>query len=81
MSVYTASLGVTCTHCHIEGDWVAGTKPAHAMVATMNRIFVEIPTYFDAAVRTPRTQCFMCHQGATTPQRVRPGGSLNASRR
>ena len=63
MSVYSASLGVTCTHCHVDGDWQDATKRPHQTVALMNTIFDLIPTYFDPAVRAPRTQCYMCHQG------------------
>ena len=71
MSVYAASLGVACTHCHEDGDWAAATRPAHAMVARMLPIFDEIPKYFESS-RQPRTQCYMCHQGQTTPQRTAP---------
>ena len=69
MSVYAASLGVECTHCHEQGDWRATTKPAHAMVAKMLPIFDEIPKHFDES-RRPTTQCYMCHQGRLTPQRT-----------
>lgn len=69
MSVYSASLGVACTHCHVDGDWTAGTKRPHQMVAPMGTIFDLIPTYFDSAVREPRTQCYMCHQGRTRIER------------
>ena len=70
MSVYSASLGVACSHCHVDGDWSAGTKQGHRTVALMATIFDLIPTYFDSAVRAPRTQCFMCHQGRTRIERV-----------
>ena len=69
MSVYSASLGVECTHCHEAGNWAAATKPAHAMVAKMLPIFDEIPKHFDES-RRPTTQCYMCHQGGRTPERV-----------
>lgn len=69
MSVYAASLGVGCTHCHEAGNWTAATKPAHAMVEKMLPIFDEIPKHFDKA-RMPPTQCYMCHQGQRTPQRA-----------
>ena len=68
MSVYAASLGVECTHCHEAADRAANTKPAKAMVARMLPIFAEIPKYFDAA-RRPATQCYMCHHGATKPEK------------
>jgi hypothetical protein len=70
MSVYSASLGVACGHCHVDGDWTAGTKRAHQTVALMATIFDLIPIYFDSAVRAPRTQCFMCHQGRTRVERA-----------
>jgi hypothetical protein len=69
MSVYSASLGVACSHCHVDEDWATGSKRPHQMVARMAPIFDLIPTYFDIAVRAPRTQCYMCHQGRTAIER------------
>ncbi len=69
MSVYSASLGVECTHCHEIGSFSAPTKPGYAMVAKMLPIFDEIPKYFADSPRKPVTQCYMCHQGEKTPQR------------
>ena len=68
MSVYAASLGVACTHCHEARNWTAAAKPAHAMVEKMLPIFDEIPKHFDKS-RMPQTQCYMCHQGQTIPER------------
>jgi hypothetical protein len=42
MSVYAASLGVECAHCH-ETARALNTKPAKAMVPVMLTIFDEIP--------------------------------------
>ncbi len=67
MSVYAASLGVDCSHCH-TANRADNTKPAKAMVARMSAVFDEIPKYFDPS-RQPRTQCYMCHQGQVTPER------------
>jgi formate-dependent nitrite reductase cytochrome c552 subunit len=69
MSVYAASLGVDCSHCHEPGNWAAETRPAHARVALMLPIFEEIPKHFEES-RMPRTQCYMCHQGHTIPERA-----------
>jgi len=69
MSVYAASLGAECTHCHEAGNWAATTKSPHAMVSRMLPIFDEIPKHFDKAVRMPSTQCYMCHQGKPKPAR------------
>lgn len=69
MSVYAASLGVDCSHCH-ESDRALNTRPGKALVREkMLPIFEEIPKHFDKAVRMPQTQCFMCHQGGTKPAR------------
>lgn len=67
MSVYAASLGVDCSHCH-DTDRKANTKAPKAMVARMLPIFDEIPKHFDDS-RRPVTQCYMCHQGSTKPPR------------
>ena len=69
MSVYSASLGVECSHCHQPGSFSAPTKPAYGMVAKMLPIFDEIPKHFDAT-RRPTTQCYMCHQGKRMPERL-----------
>lgn len=68
MSVYSASLGVDCSHCHERGNWVSASKAPHATVRTMVGLFDELPTYFTKE-RMPLFQCFMCHQGAPKPQR------------
>jgi len=70
MSVYAASLGVDCSHCHVAGDWPARAKAAHQMVTTMSTIFDLIPGYFENATRMPRTQCYMCHQGRIRVERA-----------
>lgn len=67
MSVYAASLGVDCSHCH-DADRKENTKAPKAMVARMLPIFDEIPKHFDET-RRPVTQCYMCHQGKITPER------------
>jgi hypothetical protein len=71
MSVYAASLGVGCEHCHEVGIWGDDSKAQKGVAFTMFRLFKEIPTYFEAA-RQPRLQCFMCHQGKVKPER-KPG--------
>jgi hypothetical protein len=70
MSVYAASLGVDCSHCHAPGDWTDASKPPRQTVRLMSTIFDLIPAYFDNAVRMPRTQCYMCHQGHVSVERA-----------
>lgn len=70
MSVYSASLGVECSHCHEPGSFTAPTRPAYGMVSKMEAIFEEIPKHFADAPRKPVTQCYMCHQGERIPERL-----------
>ena len=65
MSVYSASLGVGCEHCHDPADWKSKGKPAFATALRMVAMFSEFPKYMPA---TARTQCFMCHKGQKQPQ-------------
>ena len=69
MSVYSASLGVDCAHCHTAGRWAENGPPAMAMVARMQALFDEMPRYFSDSPRKPLLQCYLCHQGAITPAR------------
>jgi formate-dependent nitrite reductase cytochrome c552 subunit len=72
MAVYSASLGVACSHCHTDGDWKDASKPAHRTVPRMLSIFDLIPTYFDQSIRAPQTQCFMCHHGRVDVEHRQP---------
>jgi Photosynthetic reaction centre cytochrome C subunit len=69
MSVYSASLGVDCGYCHSPSDWRSDAKPPFRMVARMNAMFELFPAFMPP---TARTQCFMCHKGATSPSRRTP---------
>ena len=69
MSVYNATLHVTCNYCHVPTDWKSGTKAAYKMVSRMNSMFRVFPQYMPA---TARTQCWMCHKGSTEPKRRKP---------
>ena len=69
MSVYSASLGVDCMHCHEPETWASSSKRPFAIVGQMLPIFDEIPKHFERS-RMPQTQCYVCHQGKTTPERA-----------
>jgi len=71
MTVYTRSLGVTCEFCHTPGDWTSRAKDQMKTMPTMLAIFDELPKYSPAAAN--RSQCWMCHKGARSPER-RPRG-------
>jgi hypothetical protein len=67
MTVYARSLGVTCEFCHVTSDWKSLAKPPMATMPTMLKLFDEFPKYSPAAAN--RSQCWMCHQGSTSPER------------
>jgi hypothetical protein len=69
MGVYSASLGVDCSHCHVAGNWSDGSRRAHQMVGRMAQIFDLIPSFFEGSARQPRTQCYMCHHGSVHVER------------
>ena len=64
MATYNIALGVTCDHCH-SNDWKARDKAPMQKVPLMNSLFNEFPKFMPS---TARTQCFMCHKGATKPR-------------
>ncbi len=71
MSVYAASLGRRCEHCHIEKLWGDDSKSQKGLTFKMLSLFEEIPKYFEPA-RMPNLQCFLCHQGQVKPERAPP---------
>jgi hypothetical protein len=72
MGAYTRALGVTCAHCHVEGDRASDDKPqkntARMMIAMVKDINSKFP---DAATKTYVT-CYTCHNGKVTPLTAPP---------
>jgi hypothetical protein len=66
MSVYSASLGVGCDHCHDPSDWKSADKPAFVTAQRMVAMFDVFPRFMPPGART---QCYMCHKGNTHPGR------------
>lgn len=69
---FSQSLGVTCTHCHVPGQWDADDKGAKetaramsAMVTAINNEYLKkIPTLNGA---NPSVNCTTCHRGQKRP--------------
>jgi hypothetical protein len=68
MAGFTRALGVTCTHCHVSGQFEVDTQPgklaARKMLTMTNQMNAE---NFSAAA--PVT-CWTCHCGALIPESV-----------
>jgi hypothetical protein len=69
MSVFSVSLGVTCDHCHVAGDYSAETKAAKATARKMMAVVRESGKEFASSALS----CWTCHQGAAKPLRNAPG--------
>ncbi len=67
MSVFAASLGVGCVHCHTPDEWDSENKPPKKTARSMLKLFDEMPTYFQGMAKPPTFQCYTCHQGVLTP--------------
>lgn len=71
---YAKALGVTCTHCHVEGDYASDDKrPKRAAreMQLMHRMFNEELAKMQYA-RTPASanraiSCIACHRGTINP--------------
>ena len=69
---YSRSLGVTCTHCHVPGEWEKEDKPTKqiaremaAMVTTINN--QHLKQIKNLKSETPVINCTTCHRGQTKP--------------
>jgi hypothetical protein len=71
--VYSRALGVTCTHCHIAGQWQADDKKekeiARGMIQMMAKINNELLPKIKALERPnrPAINCITCHRGQLKP--------------
>jgi hypothetical protein len=69
---YGKSLGVSCTHCHVAGEWDSDAKPQKqiardmsAMSATINnQLLRNIPNLKGPS---PVVNCTTCHRGQVKP--------------
>ncbi len=69
---FSRSLGVTCTHCHVPGQWESEEKSTKQiaremskMVTTINGgLLKQIPNLRST---NPSVNCTTCHRGQTRP--------------
>ena len=69
---FSRSLGVTCTHCHVAGEWESDEKGAKetaramsVMVAAINNDHLKNIATLNSA--NPSVNCTTCHRGQKRP--------------
>ena len=69
---FSRSLGVTCTHCHIAGEWESDEKGAKetaramsVMVSAINNDHLKNIATLNSA--NPSVNCTTCHRGQKRP--------------
>ncbi len=75
MQAFNGFLGVTCTHCHVEGKWENGEKPAFARTRQMFRMRAALnagPLKDYAGIG-----CWTCHRGQPQPAPLPPDALRN----
>ena len=64
MQGFRTSLGVQCTHCHVQGDFASDENPkkeiGRKMIAMVKDINAKMP-------EGKSVSCFTCHRGAVEP--------------
>lgn len=66
------SLGVSCTHCHIPGEWDKDDKPEKQVAREMMQLVAKIndellPAIKDLESTKPVINCTTCHRGEVKP--------------
>jgi hypothetical protein len=74
------SLGVSCTHCHVPGEWDMEDKPqkqiAREMRALSDKISRELlPAIQNLDSKQPAVNCTTCHRGEVKPALNLPGAA------
>lgn len=69
---YSRSLGVTCTHCHLPGEWEKDDKPTKQIARDMSAMVTAINTQHLKQIKNlksenPVVNCTTCHRGQIKP--------------
>lgn len=64
MTMFTKSLGVDCTYCHVEGAFEKDDKPAKQTARKMLRLTGTIAREIYEGKNSP-VNCYTCHRGKT----------------
>jgi hypothetical protein len=66
MSFMSASLGVDCTHCHVQGAFEKDDKPAKQTARKMLNMVTAVGKQFYE--KGNRISCYTCHRGKPQPE-------------
>lgn len=69
---FSRSLGVTCTHCHVAGQWENEDKATKQIAREMSRMVSAINSEMLKKIpnlnsSNPSVNCTTCHRGQTRP--------------
>jgi hypothetical protein len=69
---YGRSLGVSCAHCHVAGNWASDDKPQKQIARDMIQMASTINTQLLANIKNlrgpqPIVNCTTCHRGQVKP--------------
>ncbi|MFY9530280.1 MAG: c-type cytochrome [Candidatus Acidiferrales bacterium] len=69
---YSRALGVTCSHCHVPGQWEKDDKPAKQIARDMSNmthtiVFDLLRNIDGLKDREPLVNCTTCHRGQVKP--------------
>ncbi len=73
MDRWGETLGVSCDHCHVPGEWASEVKPAkeitRQMMGLVERVNKDIQSI--EAIKSERAgvSCYTCHRGDVKPAR------------
>lgn len=83
MNAFSRALGVSCTHCHVFGQWEKEDLPtkqiARDMVAMVGKINGEHLKNIKNLGGKTQVSCSTCHRGQTLPDGRLPEPKLKAS--
>jgi len=71
-TAYAKSLGVSCSHCHVVGEWASDAKPQKQIARDMAAMAATINSQLLAAIPNlrgpdPVVNCTTCHRGSIKP--------------
>lgn len=72
MNAYGRALGMTCTGCHVGGQWASDDRQNKKLAREMQAMVNDLNTRQLASMKNidadfPRATCGMCHRGAGHP--------------